>query len=65
MEISHKCNSLWFDIGAVFLIYTNNLLKITDKSAKVVFFTDDTSIMVINSDQGGLVMNKKHLFTND
>jgi len=38
----------------LFLIYINNLHKVTDNDAKVVFFMDDTSIIVINSNQGGL-----------
>ena len=38
----------------LFLVYINDLPKITDKDAKVVLFTDDTSIIVINSNQGGL-----------
>jgi hypothetical protein len=35
-------------------IYINNLPKITDYYAKVVLFADDTSILVINCNQGGL-----------
>jgi len=46
-------------VPLVFLIYINNLPRITDNSAKVVFFTADTSIMVINSDQGGLTALNK------
>jgi len=37
-----------------FLIYINYLPKTTDKGAKVVLFGDDTSIIVTNSNQGGL-----------
>jgi len=37
-----------------FLIYINDLPKITDKDVKVVLFADDTSIIVTNSNQGGL-----------
>ena len=38
----------------LFLIYINDSPKITDNVAKVVLFTDDTSITVTNSNQGGL-----------
>jgi len=38
----------------LFLIYINDSPKITDNVAKVVLFTDDTSITVNNSNQGGL-----------
>ena len=38
----------------LFLICINDLPKITDNGAKVVIFTDDTCIIVINSNQGGL-----------
>jgi hypothetical protein len=38
----------------LFLFYINDLPKITDNDAKVVLFTDDTSIMVNNSNQGRL-----------
>jgi hypothetical protein len=39
---------------SVFLIYINNLPKITDNKAKNLLFTDDTSIMVTDSNKGGL-----------
>jgi hypothetical protein len=42
----------------LFLIYTNDLPTTTDNDAKVVLFSDDTSIIVTNSNQGGL---KQHL----
>ena len=38
----------------LFLIYITDLPKITDNDAKVVLFTDNTNIIVINSNQGGL-----------
>jgi len=38
----------------LFLIYIDDLPKITDYYAKVVFFADDTSILVININQGEL-----------
>jgi len=38
----------------IFLIYINDLPKITENDAKFVIFTDDSSIIVINSNQGGL-----------
>ena len=38
----------------LFFIYINDLPKTTDKGAKVVIFTDDSSIIVIISNQGGL-----------
>jgi len=38
----------------LFFIYINDLPKITDNNAKFVLFTNDTSIIVINSNQGGL-----------
>ena len=37
-----------------FLICKNDISKITDNNAKVVLFADDTSIIVTNSNQGGL-----------
>ena len=37
-----------------FLIYINNWPKITDNDAKTVLFLDDNSIIVTNSNQGGL-----------
>jgi len=37
----------------LFLIYINDLSKTTDNYAKVVLFTDDTSFLVTNSNQGG------------
>jgi len=47
----------------LFLIYINNLPKTTGNNAKFVLFTDDTSIIVINSKQGGLqtALNKQSL----
>jgi len=38
----------------LFLIYFNDLPRITDNDAKVVLFADDTSITGTNSNQGGL-----------
>jgi len=38
----------------LFLIYINDSPKITDNDATVVLFADDTSIIVTNSNQGGL-----------
>jgi hypothetical protein len=38
----------------VFLTYINDSPTITDNNAKVVLFTDDTSIVVTNSNKGGL-----------
>ena len=38
----------------LFLIYVNDLSKITDSDAKVVLFADDSSFIVTNSNQGGL-----------
>jgi len=38
----------------LFLIYINDLPKITGNEAKVVLFADDTSIRVTNSNQRGL-----------
>jgi len=38
----------------IFLIYINDLPKTSDKDAKVRLFMDDTSILVIYSNQGGL-----------
>ena len=35
----------------LFVIYTNDLPKITDKDAKVVLYADDTSITVTNCNQ--------------
>jgi hypothetical protein len=54
MEISDKRSSSGFNFGSIFLIYINDLPKITDNHAKVVIFTDDTSIIVITSNQGGI-----------
>ena len=43
-----------------FLIHIDGLPKITDNDAKVVLFADDTSIVVINFNQGGFptILNK-------
>jgi len=38
----------------LFVVYINDLPKITDNDAKVMLFTDDTSTMINNSNQGGL-----------
>ena len=38
----------------LFLIYINDLPKITYNDAKVVLFADDTSVIVTNYNQGGL-----------
>jgi hypothetical protein len=38
----------------LFLIHISDLPKIIDYYAKVVPFADDTSILVININQGGL-----------
>jgi hypothetical protein len=38
----------------LFVIYINDLSKITDNDAKVVLFPGNTNIIVINSNQGGL-----------
>jgi len=32
----------------LFLIYLNDILKITNNKSKIVLFTDDTSIIIIN-----------------
>jgi len=32
----------------LFLIYLNDIFKITNNKSKIVFFTDDTSIIIIN-----------------
>ena len=46
----------------LFVMYINDLPKITDRDAKVVLFADDTCIIVTNSNQGGLqtALKKKH-----
>jgi len=51
-EKSYKCSSSGLGIGSFTSI--NDLPKIADNYAKVVLFTDDTSIIVINSNKGGL-----------
>jgi hypothetical protein len=38
----------------LFNVYINDLPKTTDYYAKVVLFADDTSILVINSNERGL-----------
>jgi len=38
----------------LFLIYINDLTKLTDSYAKVVLFAGNTSVIVTNSNQGGL-----------
>ena len=38
----------------LFVVYINDLPKITDNDAKAVLFTDDTIIMVTISNQRGL-----------
>ena len=38
----------------LFVVYINDLPKITDNDAKVVLFTDDTSTMINNCSQKGL-----------
>ena len=47
----------------LFVMYINDLPKITDRDAKVVLFADDTCIIVTNSNQGGLqtALKKKTL----
>jgi hypothetical protein len=44
----------------LFLIYNNDLCKITDNDDKVVLSAGDTSIIVTNSNQGGLSSNIQH-----
>jgi len=47
----------------LFLIYINDLPKMTNNGAKCVLFANDTSIIVTNSNQGGLqTALKKTLF---
>jgi len=50
---SYKCSFSGSILGLL-LIYINDLHKITYDDAKVTIFTDDTSIIVINYNQGGL-----------
>ena len=50
-----KMLQMWFlRVRYFFLIYINDLPKITDNDANVVHFADDTIIIVINSNQGGV-----------
>ena len=55
MEKIYRCSSSGFNFGSVtFLICVRNLPRIIDNDAKVVLFTDYTSIIVTNSNQGGV-----------
>jgi hypothetical protein len=51
---SYKLVSSGFDLGSIAFSYMNDLPKITGKDAEVVLNADVTSIIVTNSNQGGL-----------
>jgi len=53
-KVTNAVPQVWILDPLLFLTSINDLPKITDNYAKVVLFTDDTSIIVINSNQGGL-----------
>ena len=57
---NYKWGSSGFDLGSITFSYINDLPKITPNDAKVVLIADDSSIIVTNSNQGGLrtVLNK-------
>ena len=55
MKVSYKCSYSGSVLAMLlFLIYINDLYKMTYGNVKVMIFIDDTSIIVINYNQGGL-----------
>jgi hypothetical protein len=50
----YKRGSSGFDLGSIAFSYINDLPKITANDAEVVLNADVTSIIVTNSNQGGL-----------